>query len=497
MEFGGAMNVKFNMDYYNDIPTDLTSLTYSGVFSSSLFEIRKTDKSKILSMDSQAYSINNPLTGNSDIIIENLITSKYDGVGFRSGPIDLSICLDISGSMSGHNLDIAKVTLHRLLEVLQDQDSIALSVFDDSAETVHAMTRRSDINMPAELAMINAISTRGGTNLYSGIARGIELIQQSQALNRRVIFITDMCSVDDPKMEQAIVEASAKGIYTSIIGIGTEFNTQLTEKLAKIRGLNYFSVSDAKELQAIIVEEFQFHFFPNAFDLQLSLKSGNFRLVESIGGGDDIDAFTNDPSEDWTTSSHSLQDKLFKSRVEFLLLLFKYRLKRRLPKPVLANVCNFLKFGEYSVSSISTAFPSKLEERDDRTFVKGGLLLHRLEKLPQSLERMCLLSLKYADIHGAAYTQESLINMDKIPHLTSAPTSAYCLYIYANYMRGVMSARSKDNKEQLQDYYEKADSVKQYLKLGLADKKKTEELCGEVQKMQEKIKKYLENKSTK
>lgn len=59
--------------------------------------------------------------------------------------------------------------------------------------------------------------------------------------SKRLVFITDMNSVNETEFINLITESANEGIYTTIIGVGQNFDTQLSEIVAKNRGFNYFS----------------------------------------------------------------------------------------------------------------------------------------------------------------------------------------------------------------------------------------------------------------
>lgn len=65
--------------------------------------------------------------------------------------------------------------------------------------------------------------------------------------------------------------AADVGVYVSIIGVGVEFDTQVTDIISKNRGCNYFSVTKNDELEEIIISEFVSNFFPIAFNVDLKM----------------------------------------------------------------------------------------------------------------------------------------------------------------------------------------------------------------------------------
>jgi Ca-activated chloride channel family protein len=74
-----------------------------------------------------------------------------------------------------------------------------------------------------------------------------------------------------------------KRIYTTFIGIGLDFNTELIEYITKIRGANYYSVHSAEQFQGRMDDEFEYMVTPLVFDLQLTLESDDWKIEEVYG----------------------------------------------------------------------------------------------------------------------------------------------------------------------------------------------------------------------
>src|SRR5438105_1810285 len=98
-------------DFYDDMVNKKTippegSINYLGVFNEYAEPHKKEDK--ILSLKtSLAYASDNldeknDLNSNETFFIGCQLTSKFDGIGNRSMPLDLVIILDVSGSMSSN-----------------------------------------------------------------------------------------------------------------------------------------------------------------------------------------------------------------------------------------------------------------------------------------------------------------------------------------------------------------------------------------------------------
>ncbi|KRX10155.1 hypothetical protein PPERSA_08558 [Pseudocohnilembus persalinus] len=133
---------------------------------------------------------------------------------------------------------------------------------------------------------------RGGTTLTAGLTAGIkqleDLIKNEQKnaqknTQKRVLFLTDMLSLDAIELQQLIESGIKQQIYFSIIGIGVDFDNQITDIISKYEGCNYFSLTKDEEVQETLVESFDYNFFPFAYNVDLMMQNSNYEVQEVYG----------------------------------------------------------------------------------------------------------------------------------------------------------------------------------------------------------------------
>ncbi|HET7839891.1 MAG TPA: VWA domain-containing protein, partial [Rectinemataceae bacterium] len=167
--------------------------------------------------------------------------------------LGILVMIDVSGSMFGDKLSLAKVTGLELLHNLKSGDLIGLMLFSDVHSWVHEFAPNSSIVAAPELEPITA---GGGTDLAPALVEGLDRLSRLAIRDKHAVVITD--GVTKPADFQAIADAAkAKGISISAMGIGEDVNKALLERLALRTGGRYYRVGSADEIPALLFEDRQ------------------------------------------------------------------------------------------------------------------------------------------------------------------------------------------------------------------------------------------------
>ena len=132
-------------------------------------------------------------------------------------------------------------------------------------------------------------------------------------------------------------------------------------------------------MQEVIVDEFQFNFFPCCYDVELTLSSGHFDLARVYGTPFDTTECVRQAN--WTHVTHKFYPPLFKQRL-FTFLLCCYRRKFDVSLNVIAEIADFMSPRRASVTEVNTVFPSAVRGKD----TVGGLILMKLQPRFQDWE---------------------------------------------------------------------------------------------------------------
>ena len=114
-------------------------------------------------------------------------------------------------------------------------------------------------------------------------------------------------------------EAAAKGIYSSFIGVGVDFNPELVEYVTKTKGANYFSVQSSSEFKKRLADEFDFMVTPLVFDLELQLESDVY-TIDGVYGSPEADIATGEIMKIHTLFPSAVEDEQVKGGVVLIKL---------------------------------------------------------------------------------------------------------------------------------------------------------------------------------
>ena len=152
-------------------------------------------------------------------------------------PLNLCLVLDRSTSMKNERLAAAREATLSLVEQLEADDQFALVTFSDRAEVrVPAQQKPDKRTLRMELNMIQA---GGGTEIYQGLAAGLDEARRVASERRinHIILLTDGHTYGDAEKCLALAKQAAKeGIGISGIGVGNDWNEDFLDVLASAGG---------------------------------------------------------------------------------------------------------------------------------------------------------------------------------------------------------------------------------------------------------------------
>uniref|UniRef100_A0A7S1WA04 VWFA domain-containing protein n=1 Tax=Alexandrium catenella TaxID=2925 RepID=A0A7S1WA04_ALECA len=296
-------------------------------------------------------------------------------------------------------MDLAKQALLGLFGQLRADDRFGLATFNAAGTVVQALQLVGELDGGAVQASVNGLAHGGGTTLQAGMDAAIGICKGAKEVDgprhKRLLFLTDMHDLGSEGMNAMIESQANQGLYVSFICIGMEFNSQLAEEVTKHCGANYFCITRDEELRKVVVDDFDFNFFPAAFEVEVAQQSDAFDLVSVYGTP--YDTREEASSEEWHPSTHRFYPSEFKDQAKELMLCAG-RYSGSLPSPALQQLFTFLSPSARSIIRVDTVFPSAVAQDGS---IEGGLVLLRLRpRNPESGSGTVRLMTRYISAAG-------------------------------------------------------------------------------------------------
>jgi Ca-activated chloride channel homolog len=386
---GGAKDISnFRENIQNDylpLPDDVTC---EGLFYDYYFDTGASEPTDKLYSPSYSYAVTgDPFSGETEYYLSVGLNSGLTENDFARKKLNLVIVIDTSGSMQeyynqyyydrlGKRIDAyadegvvrktkmnsAAESVVSILDQLNGDDNFAIVTFNSNARLQKSMGPVGRTNMREVRSEILDTVAGGSTNLAAGMElgtgqfKGMSEVDSYEFENRMIVLTDAQPNTGDFSSSglAGIAQSNAKRrIYTTVIGIGVDFNSQLIEEITKIRGANYYSVHSPREFRQRVEEEFDYMVTPLVFNLRLNFRSDGWR-IEKVFGSPEADAATG------------------------------------------------------SLMKVNTLFPAKSEDGE----VRGGLVLLKLRKTSSRSGEKVYLTTTYEDRNGRTDGDESVIYLE-------------------------------------------------------------------------------------
>ncbi len=314
---GGAQDINnFRGNIENDFLPLVSAITYEGLFSHYFFDRGQAEPCEELFCPSYSYAISaDPISQKKEYYLSVGLNSGIKESDFERNDLNVVVVIDVSGSMgspfdqyyydgAGNQVElteeertkikmqVANESVVSLLDHLRPADRLGIVLFSRQARVFQDLTFVEDLNLEELSQQILAITDGGGTNMGAGYELATRLytelgqVDASEEENR-IIFLTDAQPNRGDISEGGLLGLTKnnadKGIFTSFIGIGLDFNTDLIEAITDVRGSNYFSVHSPSQFEQRLATEFEFMVTPLVFGLELTMESQDFAIDKVYG----------------------------------------------------------------------------------------------------------------------------------------------------------------------------------------------------------------------
>lgn len=237
------------------------------------------------------------------------VTVSTEDVSDATLPTLFIDVLDISGSMGGSCVDTSKrgadsaAALSRAnlvehatatkIELLRPCDELALVLFDDHVEVPLQPIKMTPAGKAAAKSCLSKITARGGTNIWTGLQRGLAIAEAAADTNKNIVITLQTDGESDPQLNpprgivptlQAWLDnhpTARVTIHTVGYGFGDRLDTKLLRQIADVGHGTYSYTPDGSMVGTVFIHMMANLMSCQAQDLRLLVPEAG--IVEHIG----------------------------------------------------------------------------------------------------------------------------------------------------------------------------------------------------------------------
>ena len=195
-----------------------------------------------------------------DVLVR--ITPPQPEVHFPRPPLNLALVLDRSGSMAqAKKMPFAREAAAFAVQQLLPTDRVSVVLFDDVVEVLAAGGPAADKS--GLVRRIQHVQPRGSTDLHGGWAEGGRQAEAGLVpggVNRVLLLSDGLANVGVVAPDTIAAEArglAARGVGTTAMGVGDDFNEDLLESMALAGDGQYYYIESPVQLVDIFQTELQ------------------------------------------------------------------------------------------------------------------------------------------------------------------------------------------------------------------------------------------------
>ena len=163
---------------------------------------------------------------------------------------DIAFVIDTSGSMRGGKIEQAREALKFCIDSLNPKDRFNIYGFSTEVHPFRDNLVPADADIKAAATeFANAIEALGGTNINQALLAALEADPGDDERPYLIVFMTDgkpTVDVTDPeRILKEIGEQNSRRVRFHVLGVGTDVNTHLLDKLAELnRGTREYCIEN-------------------------------------------------------------------------------------------------------------------------------------------------------------------------------------------------------------------------------------------------------------
>jgi Ca-activated chloride channel homolog len=189
-------------------------------------------------------------------VYDNGVRQKISLAGAERMPVNVTLALDASNSVTGARLRELRAATHALLAGLEAQDQAALVTFSHRVSLASPLTHDVD----CVRAAIDELRTGGGTALFDAVFAGL-VLNESEAARGLLVVFTDGADTSSLLTREAVADVAKRSdsvAYAAVAGLLGR-RSSLSEVVEQTGGrvLDLHATSDLPSVFEGILQEFR------------------------------------------------------------------------------------------------------------------------------------------------------------------------------------------------------------------------------------------------
>lgn len=207
-------------------------------------------------------------------------------------PLLVGLAIDKSWSMKGEKMEAVVEAASSLVGWLTRHDALSVVAYSSDVQMIQPLTHLTE-----KLTIIDKlrnIQVATSTNLSGGYLSSLKTLHTGQVPDsfKRVLLLTDGNPTSGIRDKEALVQIAKdhlkRGISTTTIGVGNDFNEDILVEIAKAGGGNFYYIDNPEKASDIFFQEFGDlgALYAQAIDLEVSFAPG-IKIKQILGGNED------------------------------------------------------------------------------------------------------------------------------------------------------------------------------------------------------------------
>ena len=176
-------------------------------------------------------------------------------------PINVAFVIDRSGSMGGSKIKLAREAVVQALRMLDSRDRFSVVAYDEQIDVIVPSTLASSEAVRNAISQVEQLQARGSTDLGAGWLKGCEELAQHLQSGQvaRCLLLSDGLAnhgiTDRGELARHAEELRARGVTTSTIGVGADFDEVTLEGMSRAGAGHFYYVETPVQIPDCLAGE--------------------------------------------------------------------------------------------------------------------------------------------------------------------------------------------------------------------------------------------------